>query len=159
MGGSGRVLVSVRQYAADLAAGLDSFLDLVVVAVDGNCMTALGRRKQVEAAVQDRYAGRLVVAVPDPHVELWYLADPRALPQVLGEDFRADVPAHKCERRRYKDALREACRNAGVEPISDGVEYGEEVASVMDLDLACRNDTSLSRFVDDFRAAVRSIST
>ncbi len=102
------------------------------------------------------YPGRLVLAVPDPHVEVWYLSDPTALPRVLGEDFTAEAPPYKWERHRYKEALRQACRRAGVEPVAGGVEYGEDVAKAMDLDVACRREEGLGRFRDDLRGAIRA---
>lgn len=158
-GGSGRALQTLRQYGADLSKGLDSFLEVLVVAIDGNCASGLRRRQQIDAVLRDRYPGRLVCAVPDPHVELWYLADRRALPQVLEADFPVEVPTRKCERGRYKDALRQACRQGGVEPVADGVEYGEEIAKLMDLDDARRNDDALGTFLNDLRGALRLAGT
>lgn len=155
-GGTGRVLTALRGYGQDLAGGTDSFLDVLVVALDGNCHGAPARQRAAETAVGTAYPGQLVVAVPDPHVEVWYLSDPTALPQVLGEDFSAEVPPYKCERHRYKKALRQACRQAGVEPVAGGVEYGQEVAAAMDLELGCRREEGLGRFRDDLRGAIRS---
>ncbi len=155
-GGIPRVFTALRRYGTDLARGADNFLEILMVALDGNCQGAHERRQTAINALGSGYPGQLVVAVPDPHVELWYLSDPGALPRVLGEDFVAEVPPHKCERHRYKEALRQACRRAGVEPVAGGVEYGEEVAAAMDLDLACRHDEGLGRFRDDLRGALRS---
>lgn len=155
-GGTPQALAALRRYGRDLAGGLDSFLNALVVALDGNCQGALERKRSAEAALGTGYPGRLVIAVPDPHVEVWYLSDPTALPGVLGERFVAEVPFHKCERHRYKEALRHACRRAGVEPVAGGVEYGAEVAAAMDLEAACQRDEGLSRFRDDLRAAIRS---
>lgn len=113
----------------------------------------------ISRALRDRYVGQLVIAVPDPHVELWYLADRRAVARVLSERFAAEVPVHKCERGRYKTALRAAFRAGGVDPVSGGVEYGEEIGRVMDLPGACRNDPALRAFVEELRRAIRAGSS
>lgn len=154
-GGSGRALDSLKRYSADFRRGIDRYLDILVVAIDGNCHGWLKRRQEIEAAVGSEYPGQLVVAIPDPHVELWYLADRTAVARVLEENFAAEVPPMKCERNRYKDALRTACRRAGVEPTAGGVEYGDEIAAAMDLRTASGNDESIGRFLDDLEAAIR----
>lgn len=153
-GGSGRALDALRRYSADLARGTDEYLAVLVVAIDGNCRGWNERRREIERLLGG-FAGLVVVAIPDPHVELWYLADPQALPRVLGGSFTAVVPAQKCERHRYKQVLREACRQGGVEPVAGGVEYGEEVARQMDLAVAAANNPAFARFLDDSRLALR----
>ena len=154
-GGAGMVLRSLRSYLLDLNAGREEFLDILVVARDGNCSGFTARHGEITKHVKALYAGSLVVAVPDPHIEVWYLADPRAPSRALGGDAVAKVPTHKCERHRYKRALREAFREVGIFPVAGGVEYGSDIAGQMDLNGACRDDRSLGRFVDDLRSALR----
>lgn len=69
-GGAARALAALKQYGIDLERGVDRFVDVLLVAIDGNCHGGAKRRKQIEAVLRDRYPGRLVSAVPDPHVEL-----------------------------------------------------------------------------------------
>lgn len=155
-GGAPIVASSFRRYLADLAAGRAPYFDLVVIAVDGNCRGWHRRRKEVDAIVARRaFAGRHVVAIPDPHVEVWYLADRRSPARVVGESHEADVPVHKCERHRYKAALRRAFVAAGIRPSAGGIEYGDAIAKDMDLGVAVQNDESLRRFLDDLRSALR----
>lgn len=154
-GGAAVALTAARQYARDLAAQTEPFLDVLVVAVDGNCSGYVNRRDEIQRAVGERYAGDVIAAAPDPHVERWYLADPRAPSLALGRDFSAEVPAYKCERKRYKQALVEAFRQVNVEPPVGGIEYGEDIALAMDLDVACRL-RDFDRFVTDVRGAFRT---
>lgn len=157
-GGQGRALVALRRYVSDLAAGRDAFVEVLVAAIDGNCHGYVERRREIEDAIGDRYPGRLVPAVPDPHVERWMLSDPRALAAALGTSTVAvDIPPYKCERGRYKAALRQAVNASGVVAPLGGAEYADDV--VANLDLArVGADPSLARFVDDLGAALRSAS-
>lgn len=157
-GGAPRALSEVRAYARDLRAGHAEFFEVLVVAVDGNCSGPPERRAQVERAVGG-YPGDLVVAVPDPHVECWYLADTAGLSHVLEQTTPIDRPEYKCERGRYKRALREAFASVGVRPPAGGAEFGSDIAAVLDLDRAAQADRSFGLFVSDFRAAVRRLSS
>jgi hypothetical protein len=159
VGGVGVTKRALRSYVVDLAAGREPFLEALVVARDGDCRGGTMRREEIARVVGNRYAGRLVVAVPEPHVEIWYLADPRAVARAVGSDVTADVPTLKCERNRYKRALRQAFVGVGITPVAGGVEYGRQIAEGMDLALACRNDSSLARFVADVRGCLRAIGT
>lgn len=58
----------------DLARGAEPYLDILVVAVDANCFGVRQRQNDVRKAIGDSYAGQVVVATPDPHIERWYLA-------------------------------------------------------------------------------------
>jgi hypothetical protein len=157
IGGLGTALRSLRRYVRDLGRGADDFLEVLVVAVDANCHGVRDRRRHIEEIVKAYYAGVLVVATPDPHIERWYLADPFAIGRVLGQRYAAQVPAQKCERHRYKRALREAFLAIGVDPPAGGIVYGEDIALAMDLREAERQP-DLARFISDYRAAIRQLA-
>lgn len=153
-GGHGLALSALRRYTSDLAAGRDRFAEILVAAIDGNCNGHLQRRRHIEQAVGDRYAGHLVTAVPDPHVERWFLCDPAAVSRALGGTVIVEAPRYKCERGRYKTALRQAVAANGVTgPPLGGVEYAEDIAALLDLGRACAVSESFNRFIDDIRAA------
>ncbi len=153
-GGSPRVRRALRQYVADLATGRDSFLDVLVVAMDANSDGVAARRQWINGLVGDSYAGTLVTAVPDPHVERWYLADPYAVSRAIDQCYRADLPPTRQRGQGYKRVLRSAFLKGGVDPPAGGPEYGEAIAAVMDLRTACRLP-ELQQFVSDLRAALR----
>lgn len=67
----------------------------------------------------------------------------------------AVVPAMKCERARYKRALREAFESAGVQAPLGGIEYGPDIAISMNLSYAAGNNHELASFVDDLRRGLR----
>lgn len=156
-GGEARALRNLRQYAIDLGRGTDRFLDVLVVALDGNCNSHHQRAGQIKQILRDGgYAGQLVVAVPDPHIERWFLADIDALSTAVGAALSAQLPGEKCERGFYKDILREAIRSGGVDPPLGGIEFGEDIAMEMDLGSFDRVP-SLQKFARSFRAALRVV--
>ena len=122
-GGSPRVRRALRQYVADLAVGRDSFLEVLVVAIDANSDGVAARRQWIEGLIRNAYAGSLVTAIPDPHVERWYLADPYAVSAAIGQRYCAEVPATLPKGQSYKRVLRSAFLQGGVDPPGGGPEY------------------------------------
>ena len=154
MGGKAQVLRSLRDYVRDLVHGREPFIEILVVALDSDCDAAGKRRDALRAA--DGFAGKIVLAIPEPHVERWFLLDPQAPARALGEGGAAALPDMKCEPNRYKQALRAAFAGMGVDPPAGGVLYGEEIADTMNLELACRH-ADFSAFLGDLRGALRLV--
>ena len=155
-GGRGSVLASLKSYVADVSNGRDEYIDILIVAVDSDCDAAEVRR--VVGRAVNGFAGKVVLAIPEPHIERWFLLDTRAPAAVLGENRAANVPIEKCEPDRFKNALRQAFRDVGVDPPAGGVLFGEEIARAMDLNLAERAD-DFRRFVSDLRGAIRLVAS
>lgn len=147
-----RVWLELRQYLKELKASQGSLPDVLVVVMDGNCKKASEVRRAIEQEVEKLGLAipHLVCAIPDPHIERWYLDDQRAFKSVL-PNSQPQKLRYKCERDRYKKALRDAIRAAGVEPSLGGAEYGEEVAKVLSPD---RLDRS---FRDFWQALLRAL--
>lgn len=158
LGGRGSVLTSLRKYVRDLARGREGFAELLVVAIDGNCQGSQAIRREIRGIVErEAYAGKLVCAVPNPHVELWYLADGTAVHAVINVPGpQAGLPEHKCEKGRYKTLLRKAFCDGGIDPPAGGSEYGQDIANKLDLPRARATDRTLDEFADDLGAAIRS---
>ena len=130
---------------------------MLVVAIDGNCKGAAEIINRLSGITErNHYAGRVVYAVPDPHIEKWYMADIYACQNVLGTERQPQCPAYKCEKGRYKKALTEAIRSTGVVPLQGGAEYAEDIATQMNLYDAGQSDASLRRFITDMRNALGS---
>jgi len=129
-----------------------SLPDILVVVIDGDC-TPQERYKRAEGLIQGQVP-YYVIGVPDPHIERWYLEDTKALPQVLS-DAQPNPPCPKCQKDWYKNALREAIRAAGVEPLLGGAEYGGDIASVLDPITISRKDSSFDKFWKDLNNALK----
>lgn len=157
-GGYGKVTAELKQYLRDLKNGRESTPDLLVVATDANCEGYAKRRREMASVVTGYSdvmpAGRIVHAIPDPHVERWALLDPAAFKEVLGRGCEA--PDYKCERDRYKRLLAQAVRDAGVMPILGGIEHMEDIVNAMDLERVQSADKSFAKLLEDLRGAFRS---
>ena len=140
-------------------AGPDSLnlgpADLVVVGIDGNCSTFSGARDDVQRAAVPAFVDRIVVACPDPHIELWYLADPQSFETVVG--VRPSIGRRKCVRDHYKRKLAEAIRKGGYPPTLGGIEFASELVAAMDLYRAGKTTASLKAFLDDLRTGLRRL--
>src|SRR5947209_20036217 len=67
-GGHGKVLSKLKKYISDLLDDQESAPDLLIVATDGNCKGFLGRKQQIDFAIRG-FAGQVIYAIPDPHIE------------------------------------------------------------------------------------------
>ena len=106
------------------------------------------RKKQIDEATKG-FSELVIYAIPDPHIERWLLLDSAAFKKVLGKGCAA--PGQKCERDLYKRLLIAAIRDAGREPLLDGVEYAEDLVNAMDLDYLERTEESLGRLLKELR--------
>ena len=151
-GGRGKVMGELRSFLRDVSREQNQLFALLVVAIDGNCRSYLGRRNEIRAVVdQSGYPGTVVCAVPNPHIEQWYLADPRGLQQVLEVSSIPVAPPYECERGRYKQALRDAIRQTDIIAPLGGLEYGPDIAEVLDLYTVGKVDAGFKHFLDGLR--------
>ncbi len=154
-GGRGVALDELRRFLRDVNHERERPFALLVVAIDGDCLSYRERRDEIRAIVeQSGYPGLVICAVPDPHIERWYLADPCGLQQVLEVGSIPEVPTYKCERGRYKQALRDAIRQTGVVAPLGGLEYGPDIAEALDLYAVGKADAGFKHFVDELQAGL-----
>ncbi len=155
-GGKGRVMAELKSYLRDVRAGRETQYPILVVAIDSNCSKYQEKRNQIEQIKeQTGYSGEMVCAVPDPHIERWYLADAEGFRRAIAGSQPLSLPGYKCEREHYKKALRHAFRTAGISPQLDGAEYAREIVAEMDLYRAGQTDAALKHFLDDLRSTLR----
>ncbi len=128
--------------------------DLLVVAIDANCEGWAKARASILKSVEVTAFPAHALAVPDPHVERWYLSDPAALKAVA--DAKVNLTRRKCDRDEYKRTLTGALRRAGHLVTMGGAEFAAEIAEEMDLFQAGKNEPSLKHFLDDVRSVFKS---
>jgi hypothetical protein len=148
-----KVWDELRQYLHECSRGKWRIPDLLVVVKDGNCEGSQQVRRRIQELVRKCAPAipQLVSAVPDPHIERWYLEDQKALKAVL-PGARTQKLRYKCEKERYKNALLEAFYKAGIVPLSGGAEYGERIAQELD---PSRMDLSFQTFFRELQQAFR----
>ena|SRR5579872_4284713 len=95
------------------------------------------------------FTGKVVYAIPDPHIERWLLLDSNAFKKVLGKG--CDAPPRKCERDLYKRLLLQAVRATDLKAPFSGIEYTEDLVNAIDLDYLERNDESLGKLLKELR--------
>jgi len=154
-GGKGRTMTELRRFLRDAQRGIVSPTPVLVVAIDGNCQGYTEKHNEIRRVAEHyEYPGQLVCAIPDPHIERWYMADPGGLQQAIGARVQPMLPAYKCERARYKRAMLDVFADVGIRPLLGGAEYGNDVVEAMDLYAAQQADPALKHFVDYLREAL-----
>jgi hypothetical protein len=129
------------------------------VAIDGNCKGHSDRIEQLERYIKisHPFKGRVVYAVPDPHVERCYLMDQRALKEGVGLQRAPSMPRYKCERAHYKQVLNQALRESDVSSLLSGAEYAERIVNnIADVESLYGQDAGFRVFVEDLRRMFRS---
>ena len=124
--------------------------DLLVVLIDANTVGDQARRQEISEAISSEDYPALVVGVPDPAIETWYLADPEGFHKTFGVTPNANLEP--------KASLVDALERAGEVVLSGGEEFAEEIVGGMRLYQAGRRERSLKRFIDELRAALRQLS-
>lgn len=124
--------------------------DLLVVCSDANCKGYTKRKEQLLRESQQGLYTRVITAIPDPHVERWYLIDLSALSISVDAPISISLPSHKCAKGYYKNILKLAFRESGVIPVLGGSEYGKEIAAHMDLYQSSKSDHGLRDFIEEF---------
>jgi hypothetical protein len=130
-------------------------VDLLIVASDGNCNGFTKRKRQLLKVSKGISYPEIVVAVPDPHIERWYLLDANALAEAAGVPIQVVSPTVKCDKNRHKTLLKKAFTDFGLDPPLGGTEYGALVAATMNIYGAGIADHSLRDFVDQVRSWLR----
>lgn len=124
----------------------------IVLGSDGNCKGYAAKRKMIEKNLKGLgIPVAPILAIPDPHIERWYLLDHKALSKAVGESIADHAPDKKCDKGRYKSILKHAVESAGIISLQGGAEYGRDVAQSMNLYNACKEDAGLKYFTQQVK--------
>jgi len=154
-GGIPRVLAELKRFLADVQSASTNPYQILIVAVDSNCAKYPEVRKEIAAIVEkSNYHSPVVLAIPNPYIERWYMMDPEAFKSATGAIIVSKAPRRHCKRDKYKKILQKALLRAGIKPILGGAEYGEKVARQIDLYIAGKSDRSFGYFVRDLKQEI-----
>ena len=149
----GKSIQAYRNFLRDITRkGSPIPFDILIVASDGNCMGYVDKKTQLLGyAKKAKFSqpDNLIFAIPDPHIERWYMDDPQGFNKAIGSGALPALPQYKCEKGLYKKVMRDAIVSSEVTPQFGGYEYGEKIVEEMDLYGAAKNDPSLKHFIDD----------
>ena len=158
-GGAPRRDEALERFLRDYTRTSAPEFDIAVVAADTDCKGMQAVQQQLQSRVdQAGYPGRVVFAIPEPHIECWYLADPHALQRVLQSPVLPPTPDSRCGRNRFKRQLSDAIRQGGKTSLLGGVEYADAIVGEMDLYRAGVEVPSLGKFIEDLRTAMQEFS-
>jgi hypothetical protein len=134
--------------------------DLIIVSKDGNCEGHSKRKKDLDDKIEDDnpFKKKIVYAIPDPHIERWYIMDQKAFKSGVGIDKAPDLPPYKCDKNYYLDKLHQVIKRAGISSLLGGAEYAERIVENMeDLYTLGKQDSGFGAFVDDLKKTFRMI--
>lgn len=151
VGGHGRAISELKIYQRAVQKNLPGLSppDLLVVAIDANCIGAAARKAEISRELVDNAAGTVALACPDPHIERWFFSDPDVFQHVVGVTLQPG--RRKCVRDEYKNMLRNAVLQAGHFSTLGGLEFAQELVSAMDFYRASKNEPSLGSLIDDLK--------
>jgi len=155
--GGSRSVKEFKKFLKDSEKTGTEDIDFLVVAIDGNCKGYGGRTRELEKCVKPGhpFENRVIYAVPDPHIQRWYIIDQRALKDGVGLNKAPDLPPYKCRQDYYKQVLNQALKDSGVDSLFGGAEYAEMIVDRIDLDLLSGQNAGFQAFIEDLRRAFR----
>ena len=154
-----QVRVALRRFLYDSQRRPSIRTDLLVVGVDGNCKGYQAKRNEMQQEIQHgRFTRHVVYAIPAPHVERWYLCDLQALRRAISPTVKLNKLPGKCERDLYKNEYRRILKEAGINIVLEGYEYARAIVEALDIHHIGAKDQSLGKFIDDLRAALKTLA-
>jgi hypothetical protein len=157
--GGSRIITEFKDFIRDTSRVGATDIDFLVVAIDGNCKGYNERVKQLDRKIKSNhpFKERVVYAVPDPHIERWYLMDQRALRVGIGIDIVPSLPPYKCKRDYYKKIINQALKESNVNSLLGGAEYAERIVdSIENLESLGRQNAGFKSFLESLRRMLRS---
>lgn len=131
----------------------------LVVAIDGNRKGYRDRVKELEKHIKPDhpFKNRVIYAVPDPHIERWYIMDQRAFKDGVKIDKAPALPPHKSKKDYYKQVINRALKDSGVDSLLGGAEYAERIVEKINLDLLGKQNAGFQAFIEDLRRTFREL--
>jgi hypothetical protein len=157
--GGSTVIPEFKRFMKDTVQTCSTEVDLLVIAIDGNCKGRTARIRQLEKHISQNHPlkDKVVYAVPDPHIERWYMMDQRAFKNGVGIDRAPAMPSYKCKKDYYKSLLHQALAEANVGSLLGGAEYADNIVTNMtSLDSLGSQNAGFQTFIDDLRAFFRA---
>lgn len=156
--GGSRVIREFRNFLRDAEKMELLEVDILIVAIDGNCKGCNERTRQLETYIKSSHPlkNRVVYAVPDPHIERWYIMDQRAFKDGVGLNRAPDMPSYKCKRDYYKQVLNQALKDSNINSLLAGAEYAERIVeNIQNLESFAEQNSGCRAFIEDLRRMFR----
>lgn len=160
----GHAIEEYKRFIGDLSKGyLRPEWDLLLVAIDANSERWNRRRDSIIRMAQPPPVSCLVVAVPSPYIQAWFLLDAAALSKAFGVPVSIEW-VRKGRKVNFKDTFNRTARNALGFPAQYEV-YGDEIANHMDLGIRTNANylagphSSFMAFINNLRECLARLCT
>jgi len=154
-GGKPRALGELKQFLQDLDKGyLKPDWDILIVAIDANNERWSIRKQRIEQEAQGVSVPCLIVAVPAPYIQAWFLLDTSALEKAFESGVQIEW-VRKGRRVDFKDTFSRTARKA----LGFSAQYeifGDDIARHMDLAIQTEAEY-LREPCSSFRAFIRDL--
>jgi len=160
--GGSRIVQEFKTFIKDTRGFGVGDIDFLVVGIDGNCKGHEDRVRQLKKYIKEDhpFSEKVVYAVPDPHIERWYLMDQRAVKAGMGLDRAPSMPAYKCKKAHYKQVLNQALKESNVTSLLGGTEYAEQIVNnIKDLGSLYQQNAGFKVFMEGLRRKFRESKT
>jgi hypothetical protein len=159
--GGSRVLPEFEAFLKDTGQASPTDIDLLVVSIDGNCKGYPQKLRELRQLVSENHPFRdkVIFAIPDPHIERWYIMDQRAFKEGVGVTRAPNLPAYKCDKDYYKKLLHQTLADSDIMSLLGGTEYAESIVeNIISLDSLSNIDAGFDNFIADLRSFCRQIN-
>ena len=156
-GGIPKMRGELRRFLRSYTDITSPIFDVLIIVQDADYYGESHIRKEIQdQIIHTGYPGDTIVAVPEPYIEAWYLADPVSLQSLLGLDGLPSNLQDDWDKDKYKIELEDIFRNS---PLGGGIEYADEIVASMNLYRAGQNVSSLRHFIDDLRSMLTQLAS
>ncbi len=139
----------LRRFLRDYTNIESALFDILIIVQDADREGETEVKSQIRNIIERTgYPGTAIVAVPEPYIEAWYLADPVSIQTISETQNLIQIPQGNNEKDVYKRELSQAF---GYAPLG-GIEYADEIVANMNLYRASQNVSSLRHLIDDLRS-------
>ncbi len=155
-GGIPRMRGELRRFLRDHTDIESDILDILIIVQDADREGETEVKGRIRNLIERTgYPRATILAVPDPYIEAWYLADPTSVQTFANPPIPLQVPLGHLNKDAYKNELSRAFPFAPY----GGIEYADEIVANMDLYRASQNVSSLRHFIDELRSTLTQLAS
>ena len=155
-GGISRMQGELQRFLRDHTNIESATFDILIIVQDADREGETGIKSRIRNLIgRTSYPRMTILAVPDPYIEAWYLADPSSIQALTGSSTLIQIPQGDFDKNRYKNELSRAFPYAPY----GGIEYADEIVANMNLYRASQNVSSLRHLIDDLRSMLTQLAS
>ena len=155
-GGIPQMHGELRRFLLDYSNIESAFFEILIIVQDADREGETEVKSQIRNLIERTgYPGTTILAVPEPYIEAWYLADPVSIQTISGSQNLIQIPQGNNDKDVYKSELSQVFGYA----LLGGIEYADEIIENMNLYRASQNVNSLRHFIDELRSALTQLAS